>query len=620
MLKPLHFDRHAALAAVLLAGMTLAVFAPVVSFQFVNVDDHLYVTGNEHVQRGLTWHNAVWALTTLDAANWQPVTWISHMLDVSLFGLKPGGHHATSLLIHTLNVILLFFWLRSITGALGKSAVVAAIFAVHPLALESVAWIAERKNVLSTLFLLLALWAYAGYARKPGVFRYLLVVLWFSLGLMSKAMLVTLPFALLLLDYWPLRRLGFTPMATESSKPQAAEYSQPLARAPATICFWRCLEKVPLLALAAGSAALTVKAQALDNEIKMVSLPSRVANAMVSYGTYLWQMVWPSKLAIFYPFQDRSVFSWAVIGSLVLMCAITGLAVWQVKKRPYFAVGWFWYLGTLVPVIGLVHVGDLAHADRYTYVPLLGVFIAIVWGAAEVGMRFSALRYGMIAGAGLVVVALAVTTTRDISYWHDGISISEHSLAVTGPNCLMERALGEAFYSEGRLDEAVEHLTRSFEIQPTDVAFFEMGTIKLQQQKLEEAAFYYEKALQYPGEAVMLAQIHNNLAVLEMQQGSLVEAEKHFRESVVLDPTSARHRIAFGWLLAKQGRYDEAIAQDEAAVQIAPDALAYFSLGSALESQHKLPQAADAYRETLALAPGFQEARLRLDAIAGARP
>ncbi|MGB7149380.1 MAG: tetratricopeptide repeat protein [Terriglobales bacterium] len=620
MLKPLHFDRHAALAAVLLAGMTLAVFAPVVSFQFVNVDDHLYVTGNEHVQRGLTWHNAVWALTTLDAANWQPVTWISHMLDVSLFGLKPGGHHATSLLIHTLNVILLFFWLRSITGALGKSAVVAAIFAVHPLALESVAWIAERKNVLSTLFLLLALWAYAGYARKPGVFRYLLVVLWFSLGLMSKAMLVTLPFALLLLDYWPLRRLGFTPMATESSKPQAAEYSQPLARAPATICFWRCLEKIPLLALAAGSAVLTVKAQALDNEIKMVSLPSRVANAMVSYGTYLWQMVWPSKLAIFYPFQDRSVFSWAVIGSLVLMCAITGLAVWQVKKRPYFAVGWFWYLGTLVPVIGLVHVGDIAHADRYTYVPLLGVFIAIAWGAAEVGIRFPALRYGMIVCAGLVVVALAATTTRDISYWHDGISISEHSLAVTGPNCLMERALGEAFYSAGRLDEAVEHLTRSFEIQPTDVAFFEMGTIKLQQQKLEEAAFYYEKALQYPGEAVMLAQIHNNLAVLEMQQGSLVEAEKHFRESVVLDPTSARHRIAFGWLLAKQGRYDEAIAQDEAAVQIAPDALAYFSLGSALESQHKLPQAADAYRETLALAPGFQEARLRLDAIAGARP
>ena len=624
MLRTLHFDRRAALAAVLLAGMTLAVFAPVVSFQFVNVDDNLYVTGNDHVQQGLTWHNAAWALTALDAANWNPVTWLSHMLDVSLFGLNPGGHHSTSLLIHTLNVILLFFWLRSMTGALGKSAAVAAIFAVHPLALESVAWIAERKNVLSTLFLLLALWAYTGYARKPGVLRYLLVALWFSLGLMSKAMLVTLPFALLLLDYWPLRRLGFAPMGTESSEAPAAEQALPPAtahanEAPATF-FWRCLEKVPLLLLAAGTAVLTMKAQVMDNEIKMVSLPSRVANAVVSYGIYLWQMVWPSKLAIFYPFQDRAIFSRAVLGSLILICWITGLAVWQVKKRPYLAVGWFWYLGTLVPVIGLVHVGDIAHADRYTYVPLLGVFIAIVWGAAEVGRRFPALRYGMIASAGLIVVALAATTTHDLSYWHDGISISEHSLGVTGPNCLMERALGEALYSAGRLDEAVEHLTRSFEIQPTDVAFFEMGTIKLQQKKLEEAAFYYEKALQYPGEAVMLAQIHNNLAVLEMQQGALTEAEKHFRESVGLDPASARHRIAFGWLLARQGRYDDAIAQYEAAVKIAPDALAYFSLGSALESQHKLSQAADAYRETLALAPSFQEARLRLNAIAGTRP
>jgi Flp pilus assembly protein TadD len=621
VLKPLHFDRGAVLSVVLLAGMTLAVFAPVVSFQFINVDDHVYVTGNDHVQRGLTWPNAAWALTALEAANWHPVTWLSHMLDVSLFGLNPGGHHATSLLIHTLNVVLLFFWLRGMTGALGKSAVVAAIFAVHPLALESVAWIAERKNVLSTLFLLLALWAYTGYARKPGVLRYLLVVLWFSLGLMSKPMLVTLPFALLLLDYWPLRRLGFAPMAADSTEPLAADYAPaPADESPATIFFWRCLEKVPLLALAAGSAVLTVKAQVLDNEIKMVSLPSRVANAVVSYGTYLWQMVWPSKLAIFYPFQDRAIFSWPVISSLVLISAITGLVVWQMKRRPYFAVGWFWYLGTLVPVIGLVHVGDLAHADRYTYVPLLGVFVAIVWGAAEVGMRFPALRYGMIAAGGLAVVALAVTTTRDISYWHDGISISEHSLAVTGPNCLMERALGEALYNDGRLDEAVEHLTRSFEIQPTDVAFFELGTIKLQQKKLDEAAFYYEKALQYPGEALMLAQIHNNLAVLEMQQGALTEAEKHFRESVALDPASARHRIAFGLLLTKQGRYDEAIAQYEAAVEIAPDALAYFSLGSALESEHKLPQAADAYRETLALAPGFQEARLRLNAIARTRP
>jgi protein O-mannosyl-transferase len=605
MHNSLHLDRRAALAVILLTGMTLAVFAPVVSFQFINVDDSVYVTGNDHVRQGLTWRNAVWSLTALEAANWHPTTWMSHMLDVTLFGLNAGGHHATSLLIHTLNVILLFLCLRSMTGALWKSALVAALFAVHPLGLESVAWIAERKNVLSTMFLLLTLWAYVGYARKPGALRYLLVALLFIMGLMSKPMLVTLPFALLLLDYWPLGRLGF---ATSSTPPGSG--------APATPIFWRCAEKLPLLLLAAGSAVLTLKAQALDNEIKIVPLSSRVANALLSYGTYLAQAAWPAKLAIFYPFRDWAISSWQVMLSLASICIITALVVWQIRKRPYLAVGWFWYLGTLVPVVGLVHVGDIAHADRYTYVPLLGVFIAIVWGAADLGKHFPVLRYGLIAGAGLAVVALAITTTRDISYWRNGISISEHALAVTGPNCLMERALGEAFYNQGRVDDALEHLTRSAEIQPTDTAFFSIGTIKLQQKKFDEAAFYYQKALEYPGEARTLAEIHNNLAVLETQQGSLVDAENHFIESIALDPVSARHRVAYGWLLAKESRYDEAIAQYEEALKTVPDAFAYFSLGSALEEQHKLPQAAVAYRKTLALAPSFQVAQVRLNAIA----
>jgi tetratricopeptide (TPR) repeat protein len=367
--------------------------------------------------------------------------------------------------------------------------------------------------------------------------------------------------------------------------------------------------------LAAGSAVLTLKAQALDNEIKIVPLSSRVANALLSYGTYLAQAAWPAKLAIFYPYRDWAIFSWQVVLSLVSICLITALVVWQIKKRPYLAVGWFWYLGTLVPVVGLVHVGDIAHADRYTYVPLLGVFIAIVWGAADLGRHFPALRYGLIAGAGFAVVALAIATTRDISYWHSGISISERSLAVTGPNCLMERALGEAFYSQGRMDDALEHLTRSSQIQPTDTAFFSIGTIKFQQKKFEEAAFFYQKALQYPGEARTLAGIHNNLAVLETQQGSLADAEKDFKESIALDPFSARHRVAYGWLLAKEARYDEAISQYEEALKTVPDALAYFSLGSALEEQHKLPQAAEAYRKTLALAPSFEVAQLRLNAI-----
>ena len=605
----LHRDRQAVVSVVLLAGMTLAIFAPVVSFQFINVDDNLYVTGMPQVRMGLSWPNAAWAMTSLEAANWHPVTWLSHMLDVTLFGLNPGGHHATSLVIHTVNVVVLFLWLRSMTGALWKSTLVAALFAVHPLGLETVAWIAERKNVLSTMFLLLTMCAYLRYTRNPGVLRYLLVAILFVLGLMSKPMLVTLPFLLLLLDYWPLGRLGFAPESTPVRD-----------GAHATVTLWRCAEKLPLLVLAAGSAVLTLKAQALGNEIQAVPLSSRVANALLAYGTYLVQLVWPSRLAIFYPYRDRSLFSGQVVVSLVSICLITALVLWQIRRRPYLAVGWFWYVGTLVPVVGFVHVGDIAHADRYTYVPLLGVLIAIVWGAAEFGVRVPALRYWLIAGAGLAVVALATATIRDISYWHDGISISERALAITGPNCLMERALGEALYSQGRTAEALEHLQRSVEIQPTVDAFFEIGTIKQQGQKSDEAAFYYQSALRYPGDARTRAQIHNNLAVLEMQHGLLAEAEQHFRESIALDPVSARHRVAYGWLLAKQARYEEAISQYQEAIKANPDAFAYFSIGSALEEQHKLPQAAEAYRKTLALAPGFQEAQLRLHAIAGNRP
>ena len=607
MEKRFQFDRQSLLVVIALAGLTVAVFWPVVSFQFINVDDSVYVTANDHVRQGLSWQNADWALASLDAANWHPMTWLSHMLDVTLFGLNPGAHHATSLLIHVLNVIVLFLCLRSMTGALWKSAAVAALFAVHPLGLESVAWIAERKNVLSTLFMLLTIWAYVWYTRKPGTLRYLLVALLFLLGLMSKAMLVTLPLALLLLDYWPLGRLG-SPAAQENGASSTRIFLN------------RCAEKLPLLLLAAGTAVLTMKAQTLDHEIKIVPFSSRIANAVLSYGIYLRQMIWPVKLSILYPFQDLRIVSRSVILSFFGICLVTGLVIWQIRKRPYLAVGWFWYLGTLVPVIGLVHVGDIAHADRYTYVPLLGVFVATVWGAAEIAARLPELRYPMIAAAGLSVIALAFATSRDISYWHDAIRVSEHAIAVTGPNCLMERALGEAYYNQGELNEAVVHLTRSIQIQPTDTAFFALGTISFQQQHFNEAARYYESALQYPSDARTVAQVHNNLAIVDMQKGALAEAEQHFKDSLALDPESVRHRVAYGWLLAKENRYDDAISQYEEAVKYAPDPLAYFSLGSALEQQRKLPEAAEAYRKTLALAPEFQQAQVRLNAIALNKP
>jgi protein O-mannosyl-transferase len=605
----LHLDRATVLATILLVIVTVATLFPVLSCQFINIDDNVYVTANDHVRQGLSLRNAWWALTAMEAANWHPTTWLSHMLDVSLFGLDPRGHHATSLLIHLLNVVLLFLWLRAVTNDVWPSFFVAAIFAVHPLALDSVAFIAERKNVLSTLFLILTLWTYLWYTRRPGVVRYLLVAFTFMLGLMAKPMLVTLPFGLLLLDYWPLRRLGFN-----DQNQTASPTTQPSASLQ--IFFRRCLEKVPLLLLTVISSVLTMKAQALDSEIKAVPLMSRLANAVLSYGVYLKQMIWPAGLAIFYPYRDWSIFAWPVVLSLLVVCVITALVVWQIKARPYLAVGWFWYLGTLIPVVGLVHVGDLAHADRYTYVPLLGIFIALAWGTAELANRTPGLRTGLTATAVIAIIALAITSAKDISYWHDGIGVTEHAIAVTGPNVLMERTLGETFYSQGRINEALDHLMRSLRLQPTDVAFYDVGTIKLQQKNPAEAAFYFQKALDYPSEAATQAQIHNNLAVLEMQQGALADAEKHFQKSLALVPDSARHHMAYGWLLTRESRYDEAVAQFEQAITISPDAMAYFSLGSVFEQQHKFNLAADAYRKALAISPNLHEAQARLNAIA----
>ena len=600
-------SHSARIAIILLAGLTLATFHSVINCQFINVDDVSYVTMNDHVLQGLNLHNVWWALTSLEVGNWHPVTWLSHMLDAQIFDRNPAGHHFTSLLIHILNVLLLFFFLRYTTHAVWKSTFVSALFAVHPLALESVAFIAERKNVLSTMFLLLTLLAYAWYARKPGTSRYLVFAIFFALGLMAKPMLVTVPFALLLLDYWPLGRFTATASVANEQPPSSPSFGQ------------LCLEKLPLLCMSAVSSLLTLKAQALDREIKIVPLVSRIANALYSYGIYLKQMVWPTDLAILYPYRDLPIFSASVVSSAVLVLAVTGLAVWQLKKRPYIAVGWFWYLGTLVPVIGLVHVGDLSHGDRYTYVPLVGVFIVIIWSAAEWITRFPSLRFALLPAGTLAVLALAVVANKGVANWHDGITIAEHSLAVTGSNCLMERSLGEALFSKGYRDEALQHFSRSVQEQPTDAALYDIGTIKLQQRKPDEAFAYFQQALQYPGENHALSQIHNTLAVLYMQRGLLPEAEQHFQKSLALEPGSARHHLAYGWLLAQESRYAEAAVQYELSLRVDPNGMVYYYLGSALEQEHRYDEAIAAYRKTLQMAPQLQDAQLRLNAIAAIR-
>ncbi len=410
-----------------LALLTLAAWLPALRNGFVNLDDPYYVTAQPHVLPGITRAGLAWAWTAKVASNWHPLTMLSHMLDCQLFGLDPAGHHATSLLLHLANVLLLFAVLWRMTGAAGRSAAVAALFAVHPTHVESVAWVAERKDVLSALFWLLAMGAWERYARAPSIGRYLLVALLMALGLMAKPMVVTLPFALLLLDVWPLGRLQLG---------------------------WKRLtiEKIPLLALSAASSLITLRYQQTSlAPLGVVPWSLRAANALVSYAAYLGKLFLPRHLAVFYPIP-LAIPAWKVAGAALLLTALTALAVWRARREPWLLVGWLWFLGTLVPVIGLVQVGRQAMADRYTYIPSIGLFLAVVWSLAELG---KAHRAALAATAGIVILALAAITWTQIGYWSDSATLFRHALAATGDdNYLAHIGLGKALMGEKDWDGA----------------------------------------------------------------------------------------------------------------------------------------------------------------------
>ena len=405
----------------------MAAWLPALRNGFINLDDPYYVTANPQVLPGITRAGLAWAMTANVASNWHPLTLLSHMLDCQLYGLHPTGHHATSLLLHLANVLLLFAVLRGMTGAAGRSAAVAALFAVHPLHVESVAWVAERKDVLSALFWILAMGAWARYARAPSLGRYLLVFLLMALGLTAKPMVVTLPFALLLLDVWPLDRLGLG---------------------------WKRLavEKLPLLALSAASSLITLRYQETSLvPLGVVPWRLRAANALVSYAAYLGKLFLPRHLAVFYPIQP-AIPAWEVAGAAVLLIAITVLAIWRARREPWLLVGWLWFLGTLVPVIGLVQVGRQAMADRYTYIPSIGLFLAVVWSLAELGRAH---RAALATAAGIVILALAATTRVQIGYWSDGATLFRHALAATDDgNYLAHIGLGKALMGEKDWDGA----------------------------------------------------------------------------------------------------------------------------------------------------------------------
>jgi protein O-mannosyl-transferase len=579
------------LISLLLFLGTLALYYPALQNGFVNYDDPDYVTANWHVQQGLTWRNLAWAFTSTTEANWHPLTWISHMLDVQLFGLRPAGHHAQSVLWHAVNVVLFFLLLAKATGFVGRSAVVSALFAFHPLNVESVVWVAERKTVLCTFFFLLALGAYGWYVKRPQASRYLLVMLLFALGLMAKPMAITLPFALLLLDFWPLQRFPETPLSK------------------------LVLEKIPLLALSAASAAITLYAQRTGGavgSIELLPLGMRVKNAIYSYLIYIDKAIWPSRLAVFYPHPEGSLAFWKVLGAVAVLLTITAV-FWHFRERRYLLVGWLWFLGTLGPVIGIVQVGRQAWADRYAYLPLWGLFVIGVWLASEAAARISLSRTVQVAVASAVLLGYCVTAHTQIGYWRDSYSLFAHAIEATGANPIAEGNLGSALMEMRRPDLAAPHLERALQLMPTlATAHYNLGTLLQRQNELDRAQREYQLALQYASDEREAAQTHNNLGVLFNQLGRRDEAVAEFTQAIALNPYEQNSLIGRGLIEREEGKLDAALQDFTRAAQVAPSPQAFYWQGRVLEEKGQLSAAAAAYRTVLKLAPNFGDTQVRL--------
>ncbi len=573
-----------ALALVALLLLTLLAYLPVFRNGFVEWDDPAYVTENSHVRGGLTPAGIVWAFRSLENANWHPLTWLSHMTDVSLYGLAPAGHHATSLLLHLLNTWLLYSALRSLTRTTWRSLAVAALFALHPLHVESVAWISERKDVLCTAFALLSIWAYARYAHRPAVQSYLWVALTLALGLMAKAMLVSLPLVLLLLDVWPLDRMRF-------SEPR--------------LMWARIAEKLPLLALVLAASLVALLTQGRGGALTETTLAARVAQAMIGYTSYLQHTFWPVGLTAFYPYRpDPPLLE---VGCRVLtLLLITAGAVWSARRRPYLIVGWLWYVVTLLPVIGIVRIGQQEMADRYTYIPLIGVFIMLVWGVGEwIDASGRAAMRPRIAAAltGLVLASCAAATTRQVTTWHDGVSLWTRAIAIGGTNAVSVNNLGAALERAGRLDEAARRYDEAIALAPGNVrAHANLGNVRFAQGRYAEAARAYEDALRLqsdmPTALANLATSYYNIANAAWRAGRLDDALAAYANALRVRPDDAGFLRAQALAQLQAGRLDAARGSASRAVALAPsDAAAHDAYGLVL---YALGDRAGAKRELAA--------------------
>ena len=571
----------------LLTGISLAVFTQTIRHDFVNFDDDMYVYNAPAIQAGPTLKGIVAAFTSPHARNWHPLTTLSHMLDCRLYGLNAGSHHATNVVLHTIAVLLLFRVMRQMTGTLWKSAIVAALFAVHPLHVESVAWVSERKDVLSAVFFFLMLDAYIRYARAASIRRYTVVTALFVAGLMSKPMVVTAPIVLLALDYWPLRR--FDQIASTRAKTKITQSGN-----RRRIIQRLLLEKVPWLILSGGVGIITFALQKrAAGSIPPLPFLWRAQNAVMSYVIYAWKTFWPRRLAVFYPHPNDTLATWQVVLAIAFLLAITCAAIVWRDKRPYLFTGWFWYLVMLVPVIGLVQVGEQGHADRYTYLPSIGLFLIAVWAAGDVAVMGQVRLWRGVATAGtlVVVAALAGTAFTQASYWRNSETLWAHALAVTTDNDFAHNNLGYLCVDRGELDTAMSHF---------------------------EAASKIRSGKLHPHYNLGTAFVEMNIGDALARKGQPDEAMAHFEQAITLQPDYAEAYFNRGNVLYAKGRIDEAITDWEKDLQIQPnDANAHTGLGNALLRKGALKEAIAHYNKAMALAPEDPHSRSNLAWVLG---
>jgi tetratricopeptide (TPR) repeat protein len=599
------------ISCLFLAIGTSALYSSVADHPFVDFDDQYYVTHNAILHAGLSWKVFTWALTATYAENWHPLTWLSHAFDCQLYGLNPGGHHLTSLVIHVLNVVILFLLLRGVTGAMGRSLLVAALLAFHPLNVESVAWVAERKNVLSTLFFLLALGAYGWYARSPNVKRYLAVAALFVLGLASKPIVITLPFVLLLLDFWPLQRIEEwrrpSSQSRERKKRQAraeritSETRFSFAQEP----FLRLvLEKLPLLAFCVGSAVLTIVAQraVAIQSLERIPLDMRLENAICAYAMYVWKAFWPTRLAVYYPHRGNTLGVWQVGVAAVFLAGVSALVWKQRFARRYLLTGWLWYLGTLVPVIGLVQVGDQAMADRYAYIPLIGVFVMVVWGAAD-WADLKTVKFGWRTATAVTILALmSIFSWHQIGFWRSEYDLWSHDLEIEPNSLLAVNNLGDALNKMGRAEEALPFLEKSAKLQPADaVRHGNLAVDLVQCGRLQDAIPEYKIAISLSSDTTMQSHFYESLAAVYDALGDYGKVRESYQQALKVNPQRSAGMIQ--WL-----------AQS---VATQPSAPRYVQLGILLRETGQLSEARAAYERALQLDPTLTEAKQSLKVLEG---